>query len=139
MFVNLIVLSGKHAPQAKAEVEMVRGQPVEGGAFIVNVPKNYDGVNAIYDPKAVESDKIAVGALYNKEPTFVGERYATTEVDGADALEVGAALTVDGAKWVAGEGEWKFGGKFTAHAYGVDMWIVEKVPAQTASTEAAAE
>lgn len=136
MFVNLIVLSGKHAPQAKAEVEMVRGQPVEGGAFIVNVPKNYDGVNAIFDPKAVESDKIAVGDLYNKEPTFVGERYATTEVEGADALEDGAALTVSGAKWVAGEGEWKFGGKFTAHAYGVDMWIVEKVPAQVTTTSA---
>lgn len=127
MFVNLIVMSGKHAPQAKAEVEMVRGQPVDGGAFIVNVPKNYDGVNAIFDPKAVESDKIAVGDLYNKEPTFVGERYATTEVEDADALEVGAALTVADGKFVAGEGEWKFGGKFTAHSYGVDMWIVEKV------------
>lgn len=137
MFVNLIVLSGKHAPQAKAEVEMVRGQPVEGGAFIVNVPKNYDGINAAFDPKAVDSDKIAVGDLYNKEPTFVGERYATTEVEGADGLAEGAALTVNGAKWVAGDGEWKFGGKFTGHAYGVDMWIVEKVPAGAAAAETA--
>ena len=127
MFVNLIVLSGKHVPQAKAEVELVRGQPIENGAFIVNVPKNYDGINAIFDPKAVESDKIAVGALYNMEPTFVGERYATTEVAGADELEKGAALTVKDGKFVAGEGEWKFGGKYTAHAYGVDMWVVEKV------------
>ncbi|MBO5970926.1 MAG: hypothetical protein J6S14_20815 [Clostridia bacterium] len=130
MFVNLIVMSGKHVPQAKAEVEMVRGQPVEGGAFIVNKPKNYDGVNAIFEPKAVESDMIAIGELYNKEPTFVGERYATTEVTGADTLAEGDALTVADNKWVAGEGEWKFGGKYTAHAYGVDMWIVEKVPAQ---------
>lgn len=135
MFVNLIVMSGKHAPQAKAEVEMVRGQPVDGGAFIVNVPKNYDGVNAIFDPKAVESDKIAVGDLYNKEPTFVGERYATTEVEGADVLEAGAAMTVADGKFVAGEGEWKFGGKFTAHAYGVDMWIVEKVAQVAAEAE----
>lgn len=127
MFVNLIVMSGKHAPQAKAEVEMVRGQPVEGGAFIVNVPKNYDGVNAIFEPKAVESDKIAVGELYNMEPTFVGERYATTEVADAEGLEDGAALTVTNGKFAAGDGEWKFGGKYTAHAYGVDMWIVEKV------------
>lgn len=132
MFVNLIVMSGKHVPQAVAEVKMVRGQPVEGGAFIVNVPKKYDGIAAIYDPKAVDSDQIAVGERYNKEPTFVGERYATTEVEGATELQEGAALTVDGNKWVAGDGEWKFGGKYTAHAFGVDMWIVEKVPAQAA-------
>lgn len=134
MFVNLIVLSGKHAPQAVAEVEMVRGQPVEGGAFIVNVPKKYDGIHAIYDPKAIESDKIAIGERYNKEPTFVGERYATSEVEGAEGLAIGASLTVSGAKFVAGEGEWKFDGKFTAHNYGIDLWIVEKVPAQAAAT-----
>lgn len=133
MFVNLIVLSGKHAPQAVAEVEMIRGQPIEGGAFIVNVPKKYDGINAIYDPKAIESDKIAIGERYNKEPTFVGERYATSEVADAANLEVGATLTVQDGKFVAGAGEWKFDGKFTAHAYGIDLWIVEKVPAQTAA------
>lgn len=129
MFVNLVVMDGKHIPQAVAEAALVRGQPVDDGAFIVSVPKKYDGIAAVIDPKAADSDKIAIGETYNKVPTFVGERYATTEVTGAESLNDGDSLKVEGGKWTAGDGEWKFGGKFTAHAYGVDLWIVEKVPA----------
>ena len=127
MFVNLVVMPHKHIPQAVAEAEMKRGQPLEGGLFIASVPKNYDGVNAIMEPKTVESDKIAVGDRYNKIPTFVGERYATDMIEGADELEDGDALTVADNKWAAGEGDWKFGGEFTGHAFGVKLYIVERV------------
>lgn len=127
MFVNLIVMDHKPIPQAVAEAAMVRGAAVDGGKFIASVPKNYDGINAIKDPKWVESDEIAEGAIYNKVPTFVGERYATTEVTGAASLSVGAALTAGAnGKWAAGSGDWKYGGVY-ANPYGVDMWIIEKV------------
>lgn len=127
MFVRLIAMNDKHVPQAVAETELKRGAPIDGGAFIASVPKNYDGINAVIDPKMVASDTIAVGDIYNKEPTFVGERYATTEITGVDNLEAGDALTVANNKWAAGEGEWKYGGEFTAHNYGVKLYIVEKV------------
>lgn len=141
MFVRLIAMNDKHVPQAVAETELKRGAPIDGGAFIASVPKNYDGINAVLDPKMTDSDTIAIGAIYNKEPTFVGERYATDQITGADALEDGAALTVTDGKWAAGEGEWKYGGEFTAHSYGVKLYIVEKVAKveQIAENEQGAE
>ena len=61
MFVRLLTMNHKHVPQAVAETELMRGAPVDGGAFIASVPKNYDGINAMIDPKMIASDKIAVG------------------------------------------------------------------------------
>ena len=131
MFVRLLTMDHKHVPQAVAGAEMVSGAPVDGGAFIASVPKNYDGLNAVVDPKLADCAKIAEGDIYNKAPTFVGERYATTEIDNVAGLTAGNLLTVADGKWkkaTNGTAEWKYGGEFTGHDYGVKLYIVEKVP-----------
>ena len=136
MFVRLLTMDHKHVPQAVAGAEMVSGAPVDGGAFIVSVPKNYNGLNAVVDPKLADCAKIAEGDIYNKEPTLVGERYPTTEVDKPTALAAGNLLTVADGKWkkaTNGTAEWKYGGEFTGHDYGVKLYIVEKVVATTVS------
>ena len=134
MFVRLLTMDHKHVPQAVAGAAMISGAPVDGGAFIASVPKNYDGLNAVVDPKLADCAKIAEGDIYNKEPTFVGERYATTEIDNVAGLTAGNLLTVADGKWkkaTNGTAEWKYGGEFTGHDYGVKLYIVEKVVATT--------
>lgn len=134
MFVRLLTMNHKHVPQAVADAAMVSGAPVDGGAFIASVPKNYDGLNAVVDPKLADCAKIAEGDIYNKEPTFVGERYATTEIDNPAGLLLGDLLTVANGKWkeaTSGTAEWKFCGEFTGHDYGVKLYIVMKVPETT--------
>ena len=134
MFVRLLTMDHKHVPQAVAGAAMVSGAPVDGGAFIASVPKNYDGLHAVVDPTLADCAKIAGGDIYNKEPTFVGERYATTEIDNVAGLTVGNLLIVADGKWkkaTSGTAEWKYGGEFTGHDYGVKLYIVEKVVATT--------
>ena len=136
MFVRLLTVNHNHGPRAVAGAAMVSGAPVDGGAFIASVPKNYDGLNAVVDPKLADCAKIADGDIYNKEPTFVGERYATTEVDNPTGLTAGNLLTVADGKWkkaTNGTAEWKYGGEFTGHDYGVKLYIVEKVVATSAT------
>lgn len=126
MFVRLIEMNGKHSPQAVATAAMKRGTPIDED-FIASTPKTYEGIGAVIDQKWVATDDIADGDIYNKVPTFIGERYATTELTPA-GLSDGNACTVSAGKFIKGDGKWVYHGEYP-NPYGVTMYIVEKVKA----------
>lgn len=100
-----------------------------GGFFLVDNAPNYDGINAVIAPTDADFENIASGALCLFTPTFVGERYATTELT-LGSLAVGDALKASGGKFVAGASgdscEWVYGGPY-ADPTGLTMYIVERV------------
>lgn len=92
MLSYLIVDHDKGIAQEAAAAAIKRGTPLEGGAFIADKDKSYDGINAVVTPREIDNDDIAVGEVFNKVPTRVGEHYATSEVDGV----VGGARSFEG-------------------------------------------
>ena len=127
MLCRLVEQHDKPITQVVLEAAAKRGAPIEGGAYFIDVPKNYDGVNAVIEPLDKDFEDIAAGARVNRIPTRVGERYATTELT-VGTLKVGDSLTVTNGKFVAGNGDWIYGGVYN-NPYGLTMYIVEKVPA----------
>ena len=124
-----IVDTLKGIPQAVAEEEMVRGAILDDGLFFADKERHNDGLAAAYNQKEKEFEKMEVGAIYNRVPTRVGEEYYTTEVNGAEALSEGAALTVADGKFAAGEGTvtgWVFAGVY-ANPYDLNMYRVRRV------------
>ena len=111
------------------------GNTPNTGFFLVDNAPNYNGINAIIAPTDADFENIVEGDLCLLVPTFVGERYATTEVDDARSLSVGDALiAVDGMFSAASGGvayEWVYGGTYSDPT-GLNMYIVERVsPATT--------
>ena len=72
-----------------------------GGIFLVDKANNYDGVNAAVPQNDGGFENIAQGEIVITIPTYVGERYATSEVT-ATSLTVGAYLKASAGKFVAG-------------------------------------
>lgn len=99
-----------------------------GFCLIDNAP-NYDGINAVIAPTDADFESIASGALCLLVPTFVGERYATTELT-PTSLSVGDALIASAGKFVKGAQndvcDWVYGGTY-ADPTGLTMYIVERV------------
>lgn len=130
MLKYLIVDMMKGIPQAVvADAEITRGAPLNDGLFLADKERHDDGLAAAFNLKEKEFETIAVGARYNRVPTRVGEEYATTEVEGADSLAEGAALTVADGKFAAGEGEvtaWEFVGVYN-NPYDLVMYHVRRV------------
>lgn len=128
MLSYLKVENGKPIPQEVAAEDMKRGVPLEGGAFLADKDKTYDGINAVIDPREKDCDVITQGAIYNKVPTRVGESYATTELTVA-GLSVGDALTVVDGKFVkatvAGTYEWVYGGVYD-NPFDMTMYVVTR-------------
>lgn len=128
MLSRLIVQGAKPLIQEVAGAAVKRGAPLEGGNYLADVEKNYDGINAEIDPLTVSSDTIAQGSKFNKVVTRKGERYATSELT-VGALVEGDALVVTGGKFVAALGgvasEWTYGGEYS-NEYGVPMYVVQK-------------
>lgn len=129
MLSRLVEQSNKPITQVVAAEALKRGTPLEGGEYFADVPKNYDGVYSVMPPREKDSENIAVGDRYNRIPTRIGERYATTELT-VGSLSVGDRVTVSGGKFVAGSNSdsWLYQGVY-ANPYDLDMYIVEKVPA----------
>ena len=107
----------------------VAGATATGGFFLVDNAMNFDGINAVIAPSEGDFESIASGALCLMVPTFVGERYATSELT-VGSLEVGDALKASAGKFVAGAQndvcEWVYGGTY-ADPTGITMYIVERV------------
>ena len=95
MLKHLIRHQGKGILEVVAEAAMTRGTPLEGGEYFADKEIEYNGINAVIEPVEKDNDTIAVGAMYLKEPTMLGERYATTELT-ATGLTVGDMVVVDG-------------------------------------------
>lgn len=138
MIRNLVVTTNKHIREVKADVNMKRGAAAEinyatdeavlassDDCFLVDVSKNYNGVNAVVDPSDADFEDIKAGSIVLLIPVFPGERYATTEVTNGASLEIGASLTATSGKFVAGEGKWAFMGKYSDPT-GLDMYIIER-------------
>lgn len=124
-----IVDTLKGIPQVVAEKEMVRGAILEDGLFFADKERHNDGLAAAYNLKEKDFEKIAQGERFNKIPTRVGEEYYTTEVEGAEALAEGAALTVADGKFAAGEGTvtgWEYVGVYN-NPYELNMYHVRRV------------
>ena len=134
MLSRLMEQENKPIKQVVAESALKRGAPLEGGAYFVDVQKNYDGINAVIEPMEKDFEDIAEGQMFNRIPTVLGERYATTELT-KGSLVVGKPLKVEGNKFVEATAsdpyEWIYDGEY-ANPYGLTMYIVEKVPAGTA-------
>lgn len=125
MLCRLVEQENKPILQVVATAAMKRGAIDNAGDFFADVPKNYDGINAVIQPLEKDCEDIAQGARYNKIPTVKGERYATTELT-LGSLQVGDTLTTASGKFVAGSGKWKYQGVY-ANPYGLTMYIVERV------------
>lgn len=101
----------------------------DSGFFLVDNAANYDGINAVIAPTDADFENIASGALCLVVPTYVGERYATTELT-IGSLSKGDALIASGGKFVAGVQsdvcDWVYGGTY-ADPTGLTMYIVERV------------
>jgi len=132
MLYRLMVQENKPIKQVVADKKLTRGAPVGGGAYLVDVPRNYNGINAVGDPNELAFETVAQNALYNRIPTVLGERYATTEVTAA-GLTKGKFLKVESEKFVkagsADDTEWLFDGEYP-NALGVKMYIIEKIAKQ---------
>ena len=80
MLSYLIVDHDKGIAQEAAAAAIKRGTPLEGGAFIADKDKSYDGINAVITPREIDNDDIAVGEVFNKVPTRVGEHLRGEDV-----------------------------------------------------------
>ena len=132
MLSRLMEYEIKPIKQVVADKALKRGAPLEDGAYFADVQKNYDGVNAVIEPMEKDFEDIAIGQRYNRIPTLLGERYATTEVEKGE-LNKGDMVKVQDGKFVSAAGaeaEWMYDGVYD-NPYGLDMYIVEKVPPKT--------
>lgn len=74
------------------------------GLYFVDVPKNFDGVNAAIEPNDAQFENIASGALVVGIPIGVaGERFATDQITGAGSLTAGDGLVVASGKFAAAQ------------------------------------
>lgn len=98
------------------------------GDYLVDCAKSYGGVNAVVNPTDAESTAIASGAKCQMIPTFVGERYATSEAVVTYA-DVGDPLTATAGKMGKAASEaayqWVFGGHYIDPAG--KLAIIERV------------
>ena len=130
MLKHLVRHQGKGILEVVAEAAMTRGTPLEGGEYFADKEIEYNDINAVIEPVEKDNDTIAEGAIYLKEPTMLGERYATTELT-ATGLNAGDMVVVNSGKFVkptkTGAAFWKYQGVYE-NPFGVNMYIVERVP-----------
>ena len=130
MLKHLVRHQGKGILEVVAEAAMTRGTPLEGGEYFADKEIEYNGINAVIEPVEKDNDTIAEGAIYLKEPTMLGERYATTELT-ATGLNAGDMVVLNSGKFVkptkTGAAFWKYQGVYE-NPFGVNMYIVERVP-----------
>ena len=138
----LQVVENKPIKIVKASEDMTRGAVVADsfsgtvskasgvGSYLVDVAKNYDGINSIIEPTDGAFETIASGATVLRVPTLLGERYATTELT-IGTLVVGNPIVASSGKFVkAGvstEYEWVYGGTYADPSVTAPMYIIEKV------------
>jgi hypothetical protein len=104
------------------------------GEFFVDVPKDYTGLNAVYNPTDAGSTEIAQGNLCQVVPTKVGERYATSEAT-PNYADIGDPMTAVTGKMQKAASEasyqWIYGGTYNDPTG--TLYIVEKVAPSTAA------
>lgn len=104
------------------------------GDDIVDICKNYDGVNSIKDPTDGSTETIAENTQAIRVPTLIGEKYATSEVT-RNYADKGDPMTVSNGKLVKATGsaayQWIYDGTH-ADPSGVALHSVEKVVPATA-------
>ena len=113
---------------ANGEVDKATGI----GYYIVDVPRNYDGVNAVFNYPDDGFEDIASGARVITIPASVGDRFATNQIT-ASGLSVGDPLDVSAGVFqeaTAGDAYgWVYGGTYPDPTG--TLHIVERVPNAT--------
>lgn len=143
----LNVNEGKNLPLRKASEAMKRGGAVvvdytdetlgkataNTGIYLVDVAPTYDGINAVVTPPDGSFEDIAAGQMCIEIPTYLGERYAITEVT-TTGLSKGTPIVTSAGKFVkAGlstKYEWVYGGTYADPSV-AGMHIIERVPEGT--------
>lgn len=104
----------------------------DAGYYLVDIEKNYDGINAVVPPEDDTCEAIAQYAKVKVIPTEIGERYATDQitisgVSVGDPLEATAGLFTEATS--GDTYRWVYCGTL-ADPTGT-LYIVECVPAAT--------
>lgn len=128
---NVALTSGAVVGKSASTEKLL--SPASGlGEFLVDCAKSYTGLYAIVNPTDAASTAIASGERCALVPTFVGERYATSETTGL--LSNGNPLVVSSGKFVKATGgalhQWVCGGVY--REAGNELYIVERVAPATA-------
>lgn len=117
------------ADYANDEVDKATGI----GEFLVDVPKSYNGIDAIIAPADNAFEDIAAADKVLRIPTYVGERYATSALT-IGSLTVGAAIKAASGLFVAAVSQdlygWVYGGLYDDPT-GETMYIIERVATAT--------
>lgn len=122
---------------AVVQIEHGANKSVKGGAadevYLVDVPKNYDGINSIIEPTETAFEEIKSGDKVLVIAALTGTRYATTEVT-ATGLTVGDKLCASAGKFVKADTgkdySFIYDGVYD-NPYGLNMYIVERVRTET--------
>jgi hypothetical protein len=103
------------------------------GDYFVDAPKDYTGIYSVVNPNDRDSQLIPEGAKCVVIPTFIGERYATSEATPGYA-DIGDPLSASNGDLVRtssqGAYNWVYGGTYE-DPHGT-LYIVEKVAESTA-------
>lgn len=125
--------NGKSAQIVAATSAMKNGAPLDDGHFVAVREIQYDGLNAVYNPRLKDNDDIKVGDLYTRIPVLKGERIATDQVTSGSTLAEDDPITVTDGKFAketvaeggTAKGGYKFCGEYS-NPYGVTMYILER-------------
>lgn len=103
------------------------------GEYFVDAPKDYTGLNSVVNPSDADSTTIASGAKCVAIPTYIGDRFATSEVT-RNYADAGDPMVVSSGKLVKASAtnayQWIYGGTYSDPAG--SLHIVEKVASGTA-------
>lgn len=104
------------------------------GIYLVDVAKNYDGINSMIEPTDGDFEDIKAGGKALRVNPLFGERYATTEVTAA-GLARGDGLVASAGKFVKADTgkdyEFIYDGTYDDPSVGTS-YIVERVERTTA-------
>ena len=96
------------------------------GYGLVDIQKNYNGINAVIEPSDADFESIASGSLCLYIPLYPGERFATTEVT-TTSLSAGDKVKATSGKFAKdSSGNCVYRGTY-ANPWGLDMYIIEVI------------
>lgn len=108
------------------EADMTVGPATGATQYLVDVPKNYDGINAVIEPSDADFEEIKEGDRVILVPVLIGEKYATSEVT-KGSLTAGDKIAATAGKAAADEsGDWEYCGEYSDPT-GIPMYVVKRV------------
>lgn len=114
------------------ESDLTVGPATGATQYLVDVPKNYDGINSVIEPSDGDFEDIAVGDRVILVPVLIGEKYATSEVT-KGSLTAGDKIAATAGKAAASaDGDWEYCGEYSDPT-GIAMYVVKRVLVEPAA------